>query len=557
MAVEGMQFSWLWNDGTIPSDIWASGKCRMKILLRWLTSRLAFRLYLWVVILLIVDVVIYAFRYELRNVYSALTVPNLEVALRTNLYPIDIKAIPVVMDHGRGGGLAMLGNALIFATTDGQFFIKGEASNEFEAMSLRLPMSLSELTSKFERYKDIVTLGLKGLAAREANGLVEVFAMHHHLFEDKDCYVLRLSKAVLDPSKLRGTAEQTDWTPLFDTVPCMPTTEYSLPLQSGGRMSFISEREVLITVGDFNLISSDRDEGPFPQDMNSSLGKIIKIDTENGQSTVVSRGHRNPQGLTISSDGTVWEAEHGPRGGDEINIIVSGGNYGWPARTFGTSTDSYVWPPSDTPGSHAGYMYPFFSFVPSIGISNIVEVTGDEFPLWRGDLLVSSLTAASLYRIRIREGRAVYSERIRIGGRIRDIEQSPNGILYMKIDDRDHVLVVTRGDMSEENAARPGMPSDAAIPSGLGACVSCHTLRENQPHGTGPNLWSVYERKIGGEADYEYSSSLRSQGGAWGDDELQEFLADPDSFAPGTKMTPQGLSDQDIARAISALKALR
>ena len=529
----------------------------MKISLRWLKSRMAIRLCLLVVILLIVVGAVYEFRYEIRRAIDAQTAPSLEVTRKTNLYPIDIKSIPVVLDEGRGGGLAMLGSSLIFATRDGQFFIKDEASNEFEAMSLRLPMPLSELIARFKRHKDIVTLGLKGLAVREVNGLVEVFATHHYWFEDQDCYVLRLSKAVLEPSKLRGSAVQTDWTPLFDSVPCMPTTEYSLPLQSGGRIKFLSEREVLITVGDFNLISSDRNGGPNPQDMRSSLGKILKVDTDNGQSAVYSWGHRNPQGLMIASDGTIWETEHGPRGGDEINIIVSGGNYGWPARTFGTDTNSYVWPPSDTPGSHAGYIYPIFSFVPSIGISNLIEVAGDEFPLWRNDLLVSSLTGASLYRVRIREGRAMYSERIWIGGRIRDIVQSPNGILYMKIDDRDEVLVVTRGYMPEEDMARSGMPGDSMIPRGLHACVDCHTFREHQPHGIGPNLWSVYEREIGGELDYEFSSALKSRGGAWGDDELREFLADPDSFAPGTKMTAQGLSEQDIVQAIAALKALR
>ena len=306
----------------------------MKISLRWLKTRLAFRLGLLVVILLIVEGVVYEFRYDIRHALDSLTAPDLAVTRRTNLYPIDIKTIPVVLDDGQGGGLAMAGGSLIFATRDGQFFIKDEASNDFEAMSLRLPMRLSELSSRFKRHKDVVALGLKGLAARESNGLVEVFATHHHWFEDQDCYVLRLSKAVLEPSKLRGSAVHTDWTPLFDTVPCMPTTEYSFPLQSGGRISFLSEREVLITVGDFNLISSDRNEGPHPQDMSSSLGKIIKVDIDNGQSEVYSRGHRNSQGLMIASDATIWETEHGPTGGDEVNVIVSGGNYGWPARTF-------------------------------------------------------------------------------------------------------------------------------------------------------------------------------------------------------------------------------
>ena len=201
--------------------------------------RIARNFCVFVVVSLIASVVVYMFRHDISYMLLAVEAPKLEGTRKTNLYPISIKTIPVVLDEGRGGGIAMLGSSLIFATRDGRFFIKDEAANEFEPMSLRLPLQLSELTSRFKRDVDIWALGLKGLGARERNGLFEVFATHHYLFEDQECYVLRLSKAVLDPSRLRGSDVVVNWTPLFDSTPCMPTTEYSFPLQSGGRMDLL------------------------------------------------------------------------------------------------------------------------------------------------------------------------------------------------------------------------------------------------------------------------------------------------------------------------------
>jgi cytochrome c len=111
--------------------------------------------------------------------------------------------------------------------------------------------------------------------------------------------------------------------------------------------------------------------------------------------------------------------------------------------------------------------------------------------------------------------------------------------------------------MPEAASTTSGVADNAAIPSGLDACAGCHTLRAGQPHDMGPNLWNIYDREIASFLDYDYSPALKSRGGTWGDDELRAFLADPDSFAAGTKMTPQDLSEQEIAEAIAALKALR
>jgi hypothetical protein len=413
---------------------------------QWIESRLGCRICLLTCLLLLVLGTGYKFRYDLAKVIipadskiisSEFAARLHSTEVKTSFYPVNVLTIPAPEDAGRGGDIALFDETLIFATRDGRFFIRNNDENRFEALALRLPEDTAKLAAKFTRPKDIETVGLKGMAIRNRNGKGELFVAHHHLFEDKNCYVLRLSKAEFDPSQIRSKFLKVDWKPLFDSSPCLTTEKYSFPLQSGGRIAFLSDREVIMTVGDFNLQS-------MVLDKTTSYGKTLKVDVDTGRWEIFSIGHRNPQGLMVAKDGTIWSTEHGPKGGDELNIIVKGGNYGWPIRTFGTHLGKYQWRDDETPSSHAGYRYPIFSFIPSIGISNLVEVNGKEFPIWQGDLLVSSLWRGSIYRLRVREGRAMYTEKIEFGERIRNIVQSSSGTLYLKTDYTNHLLMLIR-----------------------------------------------------------------------------------------------------------------
>ncbi len=153
-------------------------------------------------------------------------------------------------------------------------------------------------------------------------------------------------------------------------------------------------------------------------------------------------GNRNIQGAAVHPDtGLLWTHEHGPQGGDEINVIRAGVNYGWPVITYGRE---YVSGFRIGEGTHkAGMAQPLYYWVPSIAPSGMAFYTGDKFPRWRGDLFVGALRDRLLVRLRLDGERVVSEERMLEGapGRIRDVRSGPDGYLYLLTDSDDGVLV--------------------------------------------------------------------------------------------------------------------
>ncbi|HXW98020.1 MAG TPA: PQQ-dependent sugar dehydrogenase, partial [Gemmatimonadales bacterium] len=147
-------------------------------------------------------------------------------------------------------------------------------------------------------------------------------------------------------------------------------------------------------------------------------------------------GHRNPQGLFIDPNGAVWETEHGPQGGDELNLLEAGLNYGWPHVTYGTDYNKHTWPRNPVQGQHTGYTMPVYVWLPSIGTSNLIRLRGDLFPLWKDDLIVSSLVGGEVFRIRLDGKRVVFAEPLRIGERVRDLIEDHTGRIIMWTDSR-------------------------------------------------------------------------------------------------------------------------
>ena len=203
--------------------------------------------------------------------------------------------------------------------------------------------------------------------------------------------------------------------------------------------------------GDGNLFLSngehfsDRD---MAQTLDNDLGKIVRI-TPNGATPndnpfvgragarpeIWSYGHRNPQGLAINpADGKLWEQEHGPRGGDEINIVLPGHNYGWPLVSHGIN---YEGTPVGTGKSRmAGMDDPVWHWTPSIASSGMTFYTGDLFKGWKGSLFNGGLVSQQLSRLTLDGDRVVKEERLLQGlrERIRDVRQGPDGALYLLTD---------------------------------------------------------------------------------------------------------------------------
>ncbi len=210
----------------------------------------------------------------------------------------------------------------------------------------------------------------------------------------------------------------------------------------GGRIAQSADGNLFLTNGEH---FTDRN---MAQTLDNDLGKIVRITPDGGvprdnpfvgkagaSPEVWSYGHRNPQGLTINpADGSLWEQEHGPMGGDEINVIAPGGNYGWPVVCFGVNYDGT---PVGAGKSHQqGMVDPVWHWTPSIAPSGMTFYTGDLFPKWKGSLFNGALKFQLLSRLDIQDGKAVAEERLLQGlhERIRDVRQGPDGALYLLTD---------------------------------------------------------------------------------------------------------------------------
>jgi glucose/arabinose dehydrogenase len=156
-------------------------------------------------------------------------------------------------------------------------------------------------------------------------------------------------------------------------------------------------------------------------------------DTPGAWGSIWSLGHRNPQGLAIHPvTHEIWEAEHGPRGGDELNFIREGANYGWPLTTYGVNYDGT--PVSDRT-SVPGSVEPAQYWTPSIATSQVAFYTGDRFPEWKNNLFLGSLAMQKLIRFQLDGGRLLDQEEIFSQlGRIREIRTGPDGYLYLALE---------------------------------------------------------------------------------------------------------------------------
>lgn len=214
-------------------------------------------------------------------------------------------------------------------------------------------------------------------------------------------------------------------------------------LHCGSRLAFARDGTLFVGLGDR---FSFKEEAQNPA---NHLGKIVRIDRDGrppADNPFVARagtrpelwslGHRNIQSLAVHPDtGELWQAEHGPQGGDEVNVIEGGRNYGWPLLTYGRNygTGTRI---GET-GPRAGFEQPLKWWVPvSIAPSGMAIVTGDRYPSWRGSVLIGALRGQALVRLSVDGRRIVAEERLltRLNARIRDVRQSPDGWIYVVTD---------------------------------------------------------------------------------------------------------------------------
>ena len=373
-------------------------------------------------------------------------------------------------------------------------------------------------------------------------GTDEVAVAHSHWDIEHQCTTVRVS--TLPRSKLLSADQDSsaNWQQMYETKPC--AQKIAVSHESGGRLLQVDPSSILLTVGHL-------EDDELVTDPTADYGKVLRINLSDGSAEHISTGHRNAQGLAVDHLGRLWLTEHGPRGGDELNLIRPGQNYGWPMVTLGTDYSSLSWPLSKHQGRHDGYQLPVYAWMPSIGVSNLIEVTRFN-ERWDGDLLVTSLRGESLYRLRLDGERVLYEERLEIGQRIRDIGQAEDGTIWLWTDSG-RLLALSASDASATISAMI-QNQPPALAATLARCGECHAFDPASDGTDRLTLWSVYERRLGDGGNKKlYSDAMlqaAKEGAVWDEARLDEFLANPRKALPGTKMEMAGIPDPEARSSI-------
>ena len=217
------------------------------------------------------------------------------------------------------------------------------------------------------------------------------------------------------------------------------------PAHFGAKLFFLKDGSLMITSGD------GFDHREAAQSLDNHFGKVLRINddgsipldnpfikTPGALPEIWSFGIRNPQGIFQIKDGTIFENEHGPRGGDELNILSKGNNYGWPEITYGknyTGTKITNYTHKD------GMEQPVIHWTPSIAVCGMDFYDGKVFNNWKNNLLVTSLKFENLYRLEIRNKKVIKQELIlSAGSRVRDVETGPDGFIYLAVEDPGRII---------------------------------------------------------------------------------------------------------------------
>jgi glucose/arabinose dehydrogenase len=297
--------------------------------------------------------------------------------------------------------------------------------------------------------------GVPTVLAQGQGGLMEI-ALHPRFATNRTVYFTyahgtseanqtRLARAIFDGKALQNVQV------IFEASPLKPGNQHF-----GSRIVWLPDETLLLAIGDGGnppLIL----EGDLPrkqaQKLRSHLGKIVRlkadgtiptdnpfVDNPQADPAVWSYGHRNIQGLAFNPlNQQVWATEHGSRGGDELNRVEAGKNYGWPVVTY---SREYFGPEISSERSRPGMVDPKLYWTPSIAPSGLMIYTGDRFPGWKGDLLAGGLVSQDIRHIKYSAAGTVTTQQmIEIGQRVRDVRQGPDGLLYVLTDETNGALI--------------------------------------------------------------------------------------------------------------------
>ena len=374
---------------------------------------------------------------------------------------------------------------------------------------------------------------------------------------------------------------------LFSTSPPAPTGGPNIT-----RIQFLKDKSLIVGIG-----SSGQPGSGMVQRVDGHIGKIIRINRDgsvpndnaiavadsNAKPELLATGFRSPGGFALDDDGQLWVLDIGPLGGDELNLLEAGGNYGWPLLSWGFDYSGRAMSDQQTA---AEYVDPVVVWSPSIAPSGLTYYGGSTFPAWQGDLFIGALSGQAIRRLRIRDGKLLHEERLlaNFNERIRSVEAGPDGFLYAITDSsKGKILRIRPGQPAGEELARVAQPFNMPAGADLEAtlkqhgvmqeeetiaaesvdydsahaeslfvqnCGTCHSYEESTNSKIGPNLAGVAGRRSGTLPGYSYSSALANgkTSVTWDYFTIAAFLTNPQAYYPGTKMASPPISYVDAVQ---------
>lgn len=298
--------------------------------------------------------------------------------------------------------------------------------------------------------------GVPQVLARGQGGLLDV-SPHPDFAQNRIVY-LCFSKPIgggneATTAVVRGTFEDDTFTPMDEIFEAVSQGRGHF----GCRFAFDGDGYLYLTVGDRQAPPRGDLASHPAQDLSNHHGVTIRLHDDGrvpqdnpfvGQPgtlpEIYSYGHRNAQGMAVHpATGAIWQTEHGPQGGDEVNVAEPGKNYGWPVVGYGVNYRSGTAIHAST--HKEGMEHPLHVWVPSIGVSGLTFYSGDKFPEWRGSLFAGGLSGERIDRLTVRDKSVVASETIlRRMGRVRDVREGPDGFIYVVFDSRGATSAVAR-----------------------------------------------------------------------------------------------------------------
>jgi len=484
----------------------------------------------------------------------------------------DVVALPEGDLARPGGATTSWDDHLVALTQDGRIFLinpdrevtrsgitpPDSGYEDYVEISQQPPYDAYWHNYQSFRYNDI-----HSFAAGGQRGLVVSYLYYDR---EAECYSAALARLFVDTIE-NAIADASDWDVIFTSQPCLPLKDRYAAIDGqagGGRVVFDQDRTIYMTIGDFfwdGMYGPESVPGsdlPTTQDPENDYGRVVAIDVLEGTSRRVTIGQRNPQGITVDLDGEVWTVEHGPRGGDELNHIVEGANYGWPYASYGTQYTEAPLPKVFEVGRHDDFKRPALAWLPSIAVSSLTTIDGFH-EAWDGDLLAGTLNGQKLVRIRTADQTVIFAEPIELGFRIRDVHQHSTGelVVYNELGQLVFLTPVT-GDLAAQYVENflDFLVDDAAtinrLRTAVAQCQQCHSFSANE-HGGAPSLSGVMGRRVGSTSFSAYSDEMRADNRVWTRELLIEYLKDPQTVIPGTVMPALAEDDEKVLNYVADL----